>query len=50
MMVFCLLLSVIFDGVGGFAVNGISQRAFGLRLPVMMIVLFFRILIDIWKK
>ena len=44
-MLFGFLFSVIFGGVGGSAVKGISQRPFGLRLPVMTIVLFFRIVI-----
>ena len=44
MMVLCSEVSVILDGVGGSTVKGMSQRPFGLRLPVMMIALFFRIL------
>ena len=43
MMVFCLEMSVILGGGGGSAIKGTSQRPFGLRLTVMMIVLFFRI-------
>ena len=50
MMLFCLLLSVIFGGGGGSAVKGMSQRPFGLRLPVVMSVLFLELLVDIWKK
>ena len=44
MMVSCSEVPCILGGGGGggSAAKGMSQRPFGLRLPVMMIVLFFR--------